>query len=84
MFTEKNQAAWGSGTYNAPKTEALKAIAEVWDANAVIDVRYPSAASTALNSVLKGHEGVYRWCAVLAGYNFAGTFLLFPLYGQFE
>ena len=57
---------------------------EAGDANAVIDVRYPSAASTALNSVLKGHEGVYRWCAVLAGYNFAGTFLLFPLYGQFE
>ena len=70
---ELNQRRWASGAYAAvDRDEALAAIAEVWDPECVVDVRYPSRCSTNLNAVLRGHEGVRRWCAVLSGYDFPG------------
>ena len=70
---ELDRRQWASGAYaTRDRDEALAAIAEVWDPECVVDVRYPSRCSTNLNAVLRGHEGVRRWCAVLSGYDFPG------------
>ena len=67
------QRQWASGAYAArDRDEALAAIAEVWDPECVVDVRYHVAMFDEPHAVLRGHEGVRRWCAVLSGYDFPG------------
>jgi ketosteroid isomerase-like protein len=65
----KNMAAWGSGIYNGPKEEALAAIAKCWSKDCFVDFRYPLKSTTTLSEPFKGHEGIFKWCAILAGWD---------------
>lgn len=64
-----NMAVWGSGVYNGPKEAALKEIAKYWAKDCDVDFRYPMRTNTVMNQPFKGHEGIYQWCAILAGWD---------------
>ena len=55
--------------YNGPKEAALKEIAKYWTKDCDVDFRYPMRTNTVMSKPFRGHEGIYQWCAILAGWD---------------
>lgn len=62
-------AAWGSGKFGGDKATALKELSKFFAEDVIADARYPAKTFTEIDAVFKGVEGIYQWCAVLAGWD---------------